>query len=201
MDKFASVTSTACPLGLANVDTDQILPARSLKVKRAAGFGPYLFHDLRRKDGELDPNFPLNQPQWRDAKLIVAGRNFGGGSSREAAVYALQDGGLRCVIAPSFGDIFSQNATKNGLLTALVSESDGEAIAGACASGLPVTVDLKSCRISCGNQQWPFAIDATRRERLLNGWDDIALTQNFSAQIAAFRLRDAAQHSWKYPPR
>ena len=199
MEKFVSVTSAACPLGLANVDTDQILPARYLKVKRAAGFGPYLFHDLRRRDGELDPNFPLNQPQWRDAKLIVAGRNFGGGSSREAAVYALQDSGIRCVIAPSFGDIFSQNATKNGLVTAVVSESDAEAIAAACANALPVTVDLETCRISCGNQEWPFTIDPTRRERLLNGWDDIALTQKFSAEIAAFRSRDRAERPWKYP--
>ena len=200
MEKFVSVTARACPLGLANVDTDQILPARYLKVKRAAGFGPYLFHDLRRRDGELDPNFPLNQPQWRDSKLIIAGRNFGGGSSREAAVYALQDGGIRCVIAPSFGDIFSQNATKNGLVTAVVSESDGEAIAVACANELPVTVNLETCRISCGNQEWPFTIDPTRRERLLNGWDDIALTQNFGAEIAAFRSRDRAERPWKYPP-
>lgn len=199
MEKFISVTSKACPLGLANVDTDQVLPARYLKVKRAAGLGRYLFHDLRRKDGELDPNFPLNQPAWQNVKLIVAGRNFGGGSSREAAVYALQDAGIRCVIAPSFGDIFSQNAAKNGLLTVAVSERDADEIAQACSDGLPVTVDLESCRVSCGNQEWGFTIDPSRRERLLNGWDDIALTQNFSADIAAFRARDVAEHCWKYP--
>ena len=200
MEKFTTLTATACPLGLSGVDTDQILPARYLKVKRAAGLGPYLFHDLRRgENGKLRESFPLNKPQWRDARILIAGRNFGGGSSREAAVYALYDAGIRCVIAPSFGDIFSQNATKNGLLTAIVSEADGEAIAAATASGLPATVDLQGCRIVCGNQAWAFAIDPARRERLINGWDDIAMTESFRVQIAAFRAGDAAARPWKYP--
>lgn len=202
MEKFTALTATACPLELSGVDTDQILPARYLKVKRAAGLGPYLFHDLRRSEsGELREDFPLNRPQWRDARILVAGRNFGGGSSREAAVYALYDAGIRCVIAPSFGDIFSQNATKNGLLTAVVSEADSEAIASAAASGLPVTIDLQECRIVCGNQAWAFAIDPARRERLLNGWDDIAMTESFRPRIVAFRAADAAAHPWKYPSR
>lgn len=198
MEKFTPLTTTACPLGLSNVDTDQILPARFLKVKRAAGFGPYLFHDLRRKAGALDPAFGLNQAEWRDAKVLVAGRNFGGGSSREAAVYALHDSGIRCVIAPSFGDIFSQNAAKNGLLTAVVSEADAAEIGHACAGGSLITVDLQACRISCGKQAWDFTIDRVRRERLLNGWDDIALTQNFRDQIHAFQARDRAAYFWKY---
>ena len=199
MEKFTTLTATACPLGLSGVDTDQILPARYLKVKRAAGLGAYLFHDLRRNEsGELRGSFPLNKPQWRDARILVAGRNFGGGSSREAAVYALYDAGVRCVIAPSFGDIFSQNATKNGLLTAVVSESDSEAITEA-ARALPVTVDLQACRIVCGNQTWAFSIDPARRERLINGWDDIAMTESFRAKIASFRANDAAANPWKYP--
>ncbi|HVV60693.1 MAG TPA: 3-isopropylmalate dehydratase small subunit [Pseudolabrys sp.] len=199
MEKFTTLTATACPLGLSGVDTDQILPARYLKVKRAAGLGAYLFHDLRRDEsGELRGSFPLNKPQWRDARILVAGRNFGGGSSREAAVYALYDAGVRCVIAPSFGDIFSQNATKNGLLTAVVSESDSEAITEA-ARALPVTVDLQACRIVCGNQTWAFSIDPARRERLINGWDDIAMTESFRAKIASFRANDAAANPWKYP--
>lgn len=199
MEKFTTLTATACPLGLSGVDTDQILPARYLKVKRAAGLGAYLFHDLRRDEsGELRGSFPLNKPQWRDARILVAGRNFGGGSSREAAVYALYDAGVRCVIAPSFGDIFSQNATKNGLLTAVVSESDSEAITEV-ARALPVTVDLQACRIVCGNQTWAFSIDPARRERLINGWDDIAMTESFRAKIASFRANDAAANPWKYP--
>ena len=202
MEKFITLTASACSLGLANVDTDQILPARYLKVKRAAGFGPYLFHDIRRDaQGELRDDFPLNQPHCRDVEILVAGRNFGGGSSREAAVYALCDSGIRCVIAPSFGDIFSQNATKNGLLTAVVSDDAAAEIAVAIdeAADVPLTVDLENQQIRRGTMSWEFAIDPARRERLLNGWDDIAMTQKFKSEIAAFRRRDTDAHSWKYP--
>ena len=125
MEKFTRIVGTACPLPFENIDTDQILPARYLKLPRKGEHGKVLFHDLRFDTTELErPDFPLNRPHWSDAKIIVSGRNFGGGSSREAAVYALYDYGIRCVIAPSFGDIFSQNATKNGLLTAVVSEAE-----------------------------------------------------------------------------
>ena len=117
MEKFVRLVTKACPLLLANVDTDQILPARFLKLPRSSELGRVLFHDLRRDaQGNERPDFPLNQPIWRDARVLVAGRNFGGGSSREAAVYALYEAGIRCVVAPSFGDIFAQNAVKNGLL-------------------------------------------------------------------------------------
>lgn len=201
MDKFTKLTAPACPLKLANVDTDQILPARYLKVKRAAGFGPYLFHDLRRDgQGNMRNDFALNQPRWSDVKILVAGRNFGGGSSREAAVYALYDGGIRCVIAPSFGDIFSQNATKNGLLTAVVADADAADIVGAIEAtpDLPLTVDLEQRQIRHGNKSWGFTIDPSRRERLLNGWDDISMTQSFESQIADFRRGDNDAHPWKY---
>ena len=120
MEKFIRVTGRGLPAPGRNIDTDQILPARYLKLPRKGEHGKVLFHDLRfDAAGNERPDFPLNRPGWRDARIIVAGRNFGGGSSREAAVYALYDYGIRCVIAPSFGDIFSQNATKNGLLTAV----------------------------------------------------------------------------------
>src|SRR5271170_672864 len=123
MDKFVRLTAKACPLMLPNVNTDMILPARYLKLPRSAELGRVLFHDLRRDaQGNERPDFLLNQAQWHDAKILVAGRNFGGGSSREAAVYALYEAGIRCVIAPSFGDIFAQNSVKNGLLTAILSE-------------------------------------------------------------------------------
>ncbi|HET9686451.1 MAG TPA: 3-isopropylmalate dehydratase small subunit, partial [Pseudolabrys sp.] len=125
MEKFVQLTARACPLLLANLNTDQILPARYLKWPRSKGLGAVLFQDLRvDNEGKERKDFPLNQPHWQDASILLAGRNFGGGSSREAAVYALYDHGFRCVIAPSFGDIFAQNAVKNGLLTATVSEAD-----------------------------------------------------------------------------
>src|SRR6185369_18027321 len=151
MEKFARLTGKACPLLLPNVNTDQILPARYLKLPRAAGLGPVLFHDLRRDpDGNEKADFPLNQPVWRDAAILIAGRNFGGGSSREAAVYALYDAGIRCVIAPSFGDIFAQNAVKNVLLTAVVLGADSAELAASVAANpaRPITVDLEAQTIT-----------------------------------------------------
>ena len=141
MEKFIRITAKACPLALPNLNTDQILPARYLKWPRSKGLGAVLFQDLRHDaDGKERPDFPLNRPVWRDAKILVAGRNFGGGSSREAAVYALYDAGINCVIAPSFGDIFSQNAVKNGLLTAILPEADAAELAAAIVADpdLPV---------------------------------------------------------------
>jgi 3-isopropylmalate/(R)-2-methylmalate dehydratase small subunit len=135
MEKFIRITAAACPLSAENIDTDQILPARYLKLPRKGEHGKVLFQDLRfDAAGKERPDFPLNRPVWRNAKIIVGGRNFGGGSSREAAVYALFDFGIRCIIAPSFGDIFSQNATKNGLLTAVVSEAESGALIAALTS-------------------------------------------------------------------
>ena len=125
MEKFTHIAAAACPLPAENIDTDQILPARYLKLPRNGEHGKVLFHDLRfDAAGAERADFPLNRAHWRQAKVIVAGRNFGGGSSREAAVYALFDYGIRCVIAPSFGDIFSQNASKNGLLTAVLGDAE-----------------------------------------------------------------------------
>ena len=119
MEKFTRITAAACPLNVTNINTDQLLPARYLKWPRSAGLGKVLLQDLRfDAEGHERPDFPLNQPDFRAAKIVVAGRNFGCGSSREAAVYALYDYGIRCVIAPSFGDIFAGNAVQNGLLTA-----------------------------------------------------------------------------------
>src|ERR1700686_1902280 len=147
MEKFTSITAIACPLPAENIDTDQILPARYLKLPRKGEHGKVLFNDLRfDAQGHEKPDFAFNKPPWREAKIVAGGRNFGGGSSREAAVYALYDYGIRCVIAPSYGDIFSQNATKNGLLTAVVTEAEGRALTAALARepALAVTVDLEA---------------------------------------------------------
>src|SRR5919197_368773 len=142
MEKFTRVTGRACPLDIANLNTDQPIPARFLKVPRAAGLGTALLRDLRfDAEGRERPDFPLNRPAWREARIIVGGRNFGCGSSREAAVYALYDYGIRCVIAPSFGDIFSGNAVQNGPLTAVVAAADAAEPTEALtqAPELPVT--------------------------------------------------------------
>ena len=204
MEKFTDIAATACPLRAENIDTDQILPARYLKLPRNGEHGKVLFHDLRfDADGNERPEFPLNQPHSREARIIVAGRNFGGGSSREAAVYALFDYGIRCVIAPSFGDIFSQNATKNGLLTAVLGEAETTALVSALEREPTsiVAVDLASQSITCGDLQFRFAIDPSRRDRLLNGWDDFDVTNSFRKEIAEFRDADRKSRPWAIPDR
>src|SRR6201997_5029248 len=179
MEKFIAFTGTACPINQSNLNTDQILPARFLKWTRAMGFGKVLFHDLRfDSEGREKADFPLNKPAWRESTIVVSARNFGCGSSREAAVYALYDFGVRCVIAPSFGDIFAGNAVQNGLLTAIVTEEGGAEIREALTQTpeIPVTADLDQQTVECGNRTYTFQIDPVRRTRLLNGWDDIAMT-------------------------
>jgi 3-isopropylmalate/(R)-2-methylmalate dehydratase small subunit len=202
VEKFVQLTATACPLPQPNLNTDQILPARYLKWPRAKGLGTVLFADLRADpDGKERAEFPLNQPAWRDAKIVVAGRNFGSGSSREAAVYALFDYGIRCVIASSFGDIFAQNAVKNGLLTAIVSERDATELATAVAAdpGREITVDLERQTIRCGNQFYNFTIDPVSRNQLLNGWDDVDLTESYRTKISAYRGSDRLHRPWATP--
>jgi 3-isopropylmalate/(R)-2-methylmalate dehydratase small subunit len=202
MEKFTRFSGTACPINQSNLNTDQILPARYLKWSRAMGFGKVLFHDLRfDAKGREKPEFPLNQPAWRKAAIIVSGRNFGCGSSREAAVYALYDFGVRCLIAPSFGDIFAGNAVQNGLLTAAVGDKEAAEIMDFLVQRpeLPITVDLDEQTILCGNRTYKFTIDPIRRMRLLNGWDDLALTDSYRERIVAFKANDKLERPWAKP--
>ena len=204
MEKFVRLTSKACPLLLPNVNTDMILPARFLRLPRSPELGGTLFYDLRRDEaGNERPDFLLNQPLWRDAKILLGGRNFGGGSSREAAVYALYEAGIRCVIAPSFGDIFAQNSVKNGLLAAILPEADLAELGAAIAADpdLPVTVDLEQQTISRGNRSFAFTIDPVSRDQLINGWDDVDLTESYRARITAFRVTDRGRRPWAQAPR
>ena len=202
MEKFTTLTGAACPIDQSNLNTDQILPARYLKWTRAMGFGKVLFHDLRfDAEGREKSDFPLNKPVWRKSTTLVSARNFGCGSSREAAVYALYDFGVRCVIAPSFGDIFAGNAVQNGLLTAIVTEEEAAEIMASLAQmpELPVTVDLEQQTILCGNRTYKFRVDPIRRMRLLNGWDDLALTENYRERISAFKADDKIKRPWAMP--
>jgi 3-isopropylmalate/(R)-2-methylmalate dehydratase small subunit len=201
MEKFTTLTAAACPINQPNLNTDQILPARYLKWTRAMGIGKVLFQDLRFDAEGREKDFPINKPAWRDAKIVVGARNFGCGSSREAAVYALYDYGVRCVIAPSFGDIFSGNAVQNGLLTAIVTDEEAAEIMAMLEHTLelPVTVDLEQQTILCGNRSYNFTIDPVRRMRLLNGWDEIALTESYRDRIAAFKNRDRTARPWAIP--
>jgi 3-isopropylmalate/(R)-2-methylmalate dehydratase small subunit len=202
MDKFNKLTAAACPIDQTNLNTDQILPARYLKWTRAMGIGKVLFQDLRfDAEGKENPDFPINKPAWRNARIVVGGRNFGCGSSREAAVYALYDYGVRVVIAPSFGDIFSGNAIQNGLVLAMVTDDEAAEIMAALEQTpeLPITVDLEQQTIVCGNLTYAFSIDPVRRMRLLNGWDDIALTESYRDRIATFKADDRARRPWAIP--
>jgi len=202
MEPFRSLSARACPLPLANVDTDQLIPARFMKRPRSAGYGDFLLHDLRfAAEGAPRPDFPLNRPERQGSRILVARRNFGSGSSREAAVYALVDHGIRCVLAPSFGDIFSSNAVNNGLLPARIEEEAAEALLSWLAEGgETVTVELEACRIQADGREWRFAIDPVWRTKLLNGWSDIDLTLSHRDAIEAFATADARRRPWAVPP-
>ncbi|KMO40504.1 3-isopropylmalate dehydratase [Methylobacterium variabile] len=198
MQPFTTLTAVAVPLDVANVDTDQILPARFLKKPRSAGYGNFLFHDERRRSEAV----PLDAAPYAGAGILVADRNFGCGSSREGAVYALVDGGLRCVVAPSFGDIFASNAAKNGLLTVTLPE---EAVASLRARlkaepGATVTVDLPAQTVTDPDgTAIPFEIDPFKKRCLVEGLDDVALTLEHADAIAAFEARVAAEEPWRVP--
>jgi 3-isopropylmalate/(R)-2-methylmalate dehydratase small subunit len=202
MDKFVRLTATACPLSLPNLNTDQILPARYLKWPRSKGLGTVLFDDVRLDaNGKPRDDFAFNNEAYRGAKILLGGRNFGGGSSREAAVYALYDHGFRCVVAPSFGDIFSQNAVKNGLLSAVAAEADIEKLATLVRErpSQPITVDLDKQTVDGNGISFAFTIDPVSRNQLLNGWDDVDLTESYRAQIASFKSKDKTLRPWATP--
>lgn len=202
MQPFTRLDAVACPLGLANVDTDQLIPARFMSRSRADGYGGYLLYDLRRQPDGASCNFLLDDPRYSGAKTLVARRNFGTGSSREAAVYALADFGIRCVIAPSFGDIFAANAVKNGVLPATVTEAEAERLLAHLESNAPrLTVDLENRTIYYGSNAITFAIDPVRRLQLLNGWDDLDLTLRHQTEIDGYRLRRRAEQPWVWPDR
>ncbi len=199
MAGWTTYRGPAVSLPLANIDTDQLIPARFMSTPRSAGYGKFLLHDLRHDaDGTPRPEFPLNaQP---DATILVAGRNFGSGSSREAAVYALVDAGIRVVIATSFGDIFASNAVNNGLLPAEVSIGDAGAITHILGNATePVEIDLEDCLITAGDCSFPFTLRDSWRTKLVNGWDDIDLTLHHAEAIAAFRNHRHSHAPWAWP--
>lgn len=201
MDRFTNLEAVACPLGLANVDTDQLIPARFMSRPRDQGYGSYLLHDLRYDaGGRPRPDFILNAPRHANARILVARRNFGTGSSREAAVYALWDYGIRCIVAPSFGDIFASNAVKNGLLPAIVDEDDVETLLRELATSAPVLrVDLDTQSVGTEARQFGFQVDPVHRLQLLNGWDDIDLTLRHTDRVAIYRRDRIAAEPWIVP--
>mgnify|MGYP003586805189 CR=1 FL=1 len=195
MQSFTQLDAVAAPLDRANVDTDQIVPALYLQKPRSDDFGNYLFRDVRHDaQGRRRPDFVLNEPAYAQARILVAGPNFGCGSSREHAVWALSDGGFRVVIAPSFGDIFSSNALKNGLLPVqLPAEVVQDMLAALIARpGSRMSVDLEAQVVKGpGERSTPFSIDPFARHCLLEGLDEIDFTLTQRAHIEAYEAREA----------
>jgi 3-isopropylmalate/(R)-2-methylmalate dehydratase small subunit len=194
MEPFVKLTGVAAPLDRVNVDTDQIIPAVYLKRIERTGYGQFLFSSWRfNEDGSPNPRFVLNNPAYQNAKILVAGRNFGCGSSREHAPWALSEYGIRCVIAPSFADIFYNNCFQNGLLPVVLLEEDVQRLMDKLKNspGAKLTVDLEAQRIWDEDEDVAvsFDLDPFRRYCLLNGLDDIGLTLQHEDEIAAYEAR------------
>ena len=200
MDKFTTLTGVAAPLRIMNIDTDMIIPKQYLKTIARTGLGKGLFSEMRyNEDGSENPDFVLNQPAWRNAQILVAEDNFGCGSSREHAPWALLDFGVRAVISTSFADIFYNNCFKNGILPIKVSKADlaklmDDASRGANAT---LTIDLPAQEIrGPDGGVVRFDIDAHRKHCLINGLDDIGLTMQKADSIVAFEQKTAAARPW-----
>jgi 3-isopropylmalate/(R)-2-methylmalate dehydratase small subunit len=191
MEKFTRFTGVAAPLRRSNVDTDQIIPANFLKRVTKTGFEDALFYGWRQ-----DPDFVLNRPEYQGASVLVAGSDFGTGSSREHAVWALRDFGFRAVLSPRFGDIFRGNSGKQGLLAGQISEDDAERLWAAVEAqpGVGVTIDLVERVATLGDLTVPFGIDDYTRWRLIEGLDDIGLTLRDEQRITEFESR---RESWR----
>jgi 3-isopropylmalate/(R)-2-methylmalate dehydratase small subunit len=198
METFTKVTGAAASLLLANIDTDVIIRIERLTSVPREQLGPYAFEALRyRKDGSEDPDFILHKSAFRAAPILIAGSNFGCGSSREGAVWALMAAGLRCVIAESFGDIFYNNCFQNGMLPVVLPPATVMNLAAMTAGGAPLTVDLVNRVISGpGGAEIGFEIDAGRRQALVEGLDDISQTLRRRAGIVAWQASDRMSRSW-----
>lgn len=201
MTPFVRIAGTAAPLPEENVDTDIIFPARFLLITQRHGLGTYAFHDRRfdAAQGEI-ASFVLNRMPWRDAPILITGANFGSGSSREQAVWALLGHGIRCVIAPSFGEIFHGNCLRNGVLPIVLPEDIVAALIDAAQDGRRFVVDLDAQVIAGeGLPPLPFPIDPEQRLALLNGWDETAVILNARApQITTFEKRQKRVQPWLY---
>ncbi len=203
MKPFVTLTAVAVPFDNVNMDTDQILPARYLRKPRGPDYHTYLFHDLRyTEDGGERGDFILNQQPYRQARIIVGNRNFGCGSSREAAVFALDANDIRAVIAPSFGDIFHNNCFKNGVLPIRLDEAICAALRAQLhgSPGAVMIVDLETRRITAADgTTHEFDVSDFRRRCLMEGLDDIGLTMELEAEMDAFETDYRREMSWLYP--
>ncbi len=200
MEKFTKLTGVVAPLPIINVDTDMIIPKLWLKTIKRSGLGKGLFEEMRYgRDGKEVPDFVLNKPAYRKAQILVAGENFGCGSSREHAPWALLDFGIRCVIAPSFADIFYNNCFKNGILPITLPQAEVDKLMDDAERGsnarISIDLDAQEIRGPDGGMI-KFEVDAFRKQCLMNGWDDIGLTLRSEAKISAYEKDHKAQAPW-----
>jgi 3-isopropylmalate/(R)-2-methylmalate dehydratase small subunit len=200
MDTFTTLTGIAAPMPLVNIDTDMIIPKQFLKTIKRSGLGKNLFDEMRyTQDGAEIPGFVLNQPAWRHAQIIVAGDNFGCGSSREHAPWALLDFGIRCVISTSFADIFYSNCFKNGILPIVLPQDQVDVLMDDARRGsnARITVDLAAQTVTTADgQSFAFDVDPFKKHCLLNGLDDIGLSLEKSASIDRFEKQAAQSRPW-----
>ncbi|SDC74975.1 3-isopropylmalate dehydratase small subunit [Ruegeria marina] len=200
MDKFEKLQGIAAPMPLINIDTDMIIPKVFLKTIKRSGLGVNLFDEMRYDaDGNENPYFVLNKPQYRDAEILVAGDNFGCGSSREHAPWAIKDFGIKCVISTSFADIFFNNCFKNGILPIVLPQEQVDILMKDAEKGqnARMTVDLEAQEITTSDGEViPFEVDSFKKHCLLNGLDDIGLTMEKAAAIDAFETRAAQSRPW-----
>jgi 3-isopropylmalate/(R)-2-methylmalate dehydratase small subunit len=200
MEPLIQLNAIGAPLRLANVNTDQLFPARFIKKPRAVGYAQYLFHDIRRTDaGDINPSFSLNKPKFASAKILFTGSNFGSGSSREGAVYALYDSGFRAVFAPSFGEIFAANCLKNGVLTARLDQemiqSIQEELDHAQEPRVSIDIDQKHITLPTG-QVVKFNLDPFQKHCLMNGLNEIDLSLEFHDEITTFEENHRKTYPW-----
>ena len=200
MDKFTTLTGIAAPMPLVNIDTDMIIPKQFLKTIQRSGLGKNLFDEMRyTQDGQEIPDFVLNQPAYRKAEILVAGDNFGCGSSREHAPWALLDFGIRCVISTSFADIFFNNCFKNGILPIVLPQDQVDVLMADAKKGANarITVDLQAQTVTTSDgQTFTFEVDPFRKHCLLNGLDDIGLTLEKAAAIDSYEQKAATLRPW-----
>ncbi len=199
MQKFTVLKGTAAPMDMVNVDTDMIIPKQFLKTIERTGLGKFLFNDMRfTPEGKEKPEFVLNKPEYRRASILVAGENFGCGSSREHAPWALLDFGIRCVISTSYADIFYNNCFKNGILPLTLPKEAVDELMQSATEGHEVTVNLEDKYVICQNKKYTFDLDPFRRHCLLNGLDDIGLTLEHKGEIDAFEHKQKTSQPWLY---
>ena len=203
MEKFKTIKSNAIPLPMVNVDTDMIIPKQFLKTIKRTGLGKNLFYELRYDENDKEiKSFVLNQDEYKDSQILITGKNFGCGSSREHAPWSIADYGIKCIIASSYADIFYNNCFKNGILPIKLKDEEIEVLLSAAENSLNFTVDLESQKISYiennTQKEIPFELDEAKKNCLLEGLDDIGMTLNKVRHISSFEEKQKSSNPWLY---